>query len=226
VTNILARLRQWTAHRRRSGEFSVEERFTAIYDQNGFGGCVSRSGPGSTLPSTAAIREELPGLLDRHGITSILDAPCGDCHWISALDWARIRYQGVDVVDSVIRRNVELFREQGMAFIRADLCVDPLPQVDLIVCRDCWVHLTVRQIQSCLDNFRRSQSRYLLATTFPSKGPNRDLKAGAIWRPLNLERPPFGFPAPLELLVERCLEADGRYADKALGLWRLADLQQ
>ena len=44
------------------------------------------------------------------------------------------------------------------------------------------------------------------------------------WRPLDLERDPFGFPAPLELLNERCTEGGGIFADKSLGLWRTADL--
>ena len=35
---------------------------------------------------------------------------------------------------------------------------------------------------------------------------------------------PFHLPAPEGLLVEGCLEGGGAYADKALGLWRIADL--
>jgi len=44
------------------------------------------------------------------------------------------------------------------------------------------------------------------------------------WRPLNLERPPFNLPPPLVLVNEQCTEAQGRYADKSLGVWRLGDL--
>jgi hypothetical protein len=225
MTNAISRLLRWTANRFRSREFSVEKRFTEIYAQNTFGGQESRSGTGSTLHQTAMIREELPCLMERHGVQSILDAPCGDCHWMSTLDWGRVRYQGADVVEALIGKNQHVFGKRGMAFVRADLCADPLPQADLILCRDCWVHLTFCQIQSCLENFRRSKSRYLLTTTFTTQGPNRDLATGVIWRPLNLGLPPFSFPAPLELLVERCTEEDGRYADKALGLWRLDDLK-
>lgn len=44
------------------------------------------------------------------------------------------------------------------------------------------------------------------------------------WRPLNLERPPFNFPPPAELLAEGCTEAEGRFLDKSLGLWAIKDL--
>lgn len=41
---------------------------------------------------------------------------------------------------------------------------------------------------------------------------------------INLERAPFGFPPPLELVNEGCTEGDGRFADKSLALWRIAEL--
>src|SRR5437660_1775959 len=36
--------------------------------------------------------------------------------------------------------------------------------------------------------------------------------------------PPVALPEPLEVIVEGCTEVGGAYADKALGLWRVADL--
>jgi hypothetical protein len=44
------------------------------------------------------------------------------------------------------------------------------------------------------------------------------------WRPLNFQRPPFTFPAPLEFINEACTEWNGDYADKSLALWQIADL--
>ena len=44
------------------------------------------------------------------------------------------------------------------------------------------------------------------------------------WRPLNLERAPFGFPPPREVLREGCTEQGGTFADKSLGLWSVNDL--
>jgi hypothetical protein len=44
------------------------------------------------------------------------------------------------------------------------------------------------------------------------------------WRPLNLERAPFGFPPATAVFLEGCEEEGGAYADKALAAWRIADV--
>ncbi len=201
----------------------MNEHFTRIYEENLFKGDESRSGKGSSLDQTRVIRRELPALLARHGVGSFLDAPCGDCHWITELDWTRINYTGADVVEVLIEKNRERLAGTPMRFVVADLCKDELPRADVIFCRDCWVHLDFAQIRACLENFRRSGATYLLTTTFTGRTANRDLRT-AIWRPLNLQVAPFSFPKPLEVLVEGCTEDGGRYTDKALGLWRIADL--
>jgi hypothetical protein len=85
------------------------------------------------------------------------------------------------------------------------------------------VHLSFADIHRALSNVRRSRITYLVTTTFPGCEVNEDIVTGD-WRPLNLELEPFGFPGPSELLNEGCSEAGGLFADKSLGLWRVADL--
>ena len=200
-----------------------QQHFSRIYEENVFGGQESRSGTGSSLQQTEAVRQLLPGLMAEYAVGSFLDAPCGDCHWIAELDWRTVKYTGVDVVPALIQANAVRLAARHMKFAPADLCADPLPRADLIFCRDCWVHLDFRQIRASLGNFRRSGSGYLLTTTFTALPRNRDL-GGRIWRPLNLQAPPFSFPPPEKLLVEGCTEDGGKYADKSLGFWRLKDL--
>jgi hypothetical protein len=133
------------------------------------------------------------------------------------------RYTGLDIVEPLIRENVRRYGGATTEFRPADLVRDPLPAADMILCRDCLVHLPFRDIRSVIANFKASGSRYLLVTTFSDRDRNFDVPVGD-WRPLNLMRPPFDFPPPVELIREDCTEYDGRYADKSLGLWRLADL--
>jgi len=209
----------------RARAFKVSQRFKEIYEKNLFGGEESRSGPGSSLVQTEHLRLELPRLIEDFGITSFLDAPCGDCNWIATLDWGKISYTGVDVVSELICANQVRLEKRNMQFIVADLCEASLPRADLIFCRDCWVHLPFPQIRACLENFRRSGASYLVATTFPATKLNRDLEPGAIWRTLNLQKPPFCFPAPERLLVENCTENHGVHSDKALALWKLQKLE-
>lgn len=221
MSRVLARVKRLTGQR----EFDVSRRFSEIYEKNLFNGTESRSGAGSTIAQTDGVRRELPALLQELGVRSFLDAPCGDCHWIAGLDWRSVSYTGADVVPALVAANRERLRATPMQFVVADLCADDLPRADLIFCRDCWVHLTFRQVQACLANFRRSGAEYLLTTTFERNEPNLELQPGMIWRPLNLRQAPFGFPPPLRLLVEGCTEENGKFADKALGLWRLPDLK-
>jgi hypothetical protein len=180
----------------------------------------SLSGPGSSLEQTRVVRERLGPLLRRIGARRLLDAPCGDFHWLSRAEF-EAEYIGVDIVPDLIGGNRR--RHPGRDFRLADLATDDLPRADLILCRDALVHCNYALAFAILRNFRRSDAEWLLTTTFSGHDANHDIAHGE-WRPLNLELPPFGFPPPEQLIVERCSEGEGRYRDKALGLWRLADL--
>ena len=54
-----------------------EERvFTKIYDSDFWGSSESKSGAGSTMKATQAIREHLPALFSEYLIKSMIDVPC------------------------------------------------------------------------------------------------------------------------------------------------------
>lgn len=194
----------------------LKRRFTHIYKTNAFGGVDSVSGKGSSLDSTSAVRAALPGIHARYGIRSLLDAPCGDFHWMATVDLGAVQYIGADIVEPLITSNIV---KHGRDFRCLNIVSDPLPPADLILCRDCLVHLTFADIAKALDNFRQSGAKYLLTTTFPGR-QNSDLGKG-LWRALNMEAAPFNLPAPLELINEGCTEGGGAFSDKSLGLWCL-----
>jgi len=203
------------------------ERFQRIFNDNLWGNNESVSGEGSNLSRTAVVRAKLPGLLARHGVRSILDAPCGDFFWMKAVDLGGIDYTEVDIVPEIIARDVEQYGGPGRRFILGDLVEGALPQADLILCRDCLVHLPYAETRKTLENFRRSGATWLLTTTFTGPRDNRDIELGD-WRPINLERPPYRFPPAVDLINEESDEVDeelGAFPDKSLGLWRLADLR-
>ena len=76
---------------------NLAQRFQRIHDTNLWGAAESPSGLGSEIDATAVLRAELPPLLARLGVTSLLDAPCGDAGWINRADLG-VRYVGVDIV--------------------------------------------------------------------------------------------------------------------------------
>jgi hypothetical protein len=109
------------------------------------------------------------------------------------------------------------------AFLVADITRDALPHAEMILCRDCLVHLSFENINRAVARFRESGAPFLLVTTFPEWEDNRDCEDGD-WRALNMERAPFNWPAPRELINERCEEGGGGWRDKSVGLWRLDEL--
>ena len=205
-------------------DLDLTQRFQRIHDTNLWGAETSISGLGSEVDATAVLRRELPRLLEKLGATSLLDAPCGDAAWINQAH-LNVRYVGLDIVPTLLRQLQAraAAREIQGEYHHADLTRDPLPQCDAILCRDCLVHLSFQNIISAIANFRRSGATWLITTTFPDLQGNQDCDDGD-WRALNLERPPFGWGAPVALLNEDCREAGGGWRDKSLGVWRLADL--
>jgi hypothetical protein len=208
----------------RGGGRYLEGIFSEIHAGNLWGERESVSGPGSSLEETAAVRRELPGLLARLGVRTLLDAPCGDCHWILATPLDLDLYTGADIVPDLVARNAAELAGPGREFRRLDITRDPLPRTDAILCRDCLIHFSYRFIQRALDNFRRSGARYLLTTTYSGLPRNHDILSGQ-WRPLDLELPPFSLPRPLHRIVEKeYVEGDLRLR-RSLGVWNLEELR-
>jgi hypothetical protein len=165
------------------------------------------------------IRQILPSLIERYGIQSLLDIPCGDCHWISSIDFGGRTYIGADIVGELVGRNRAAFGGRSdRTFMHLDVVRDPLPPAELVLCRDCMIHLSNADVLTALRNVRRSGARYLLATTYTARPTNPDIVTGD-WRPINLQASPFALPEPLELISEEWDWADGYHADKCIGLW-------
>ena len=198
---------------------SVEGKFARIYRKNKWRDPESVSGPGSNLEQTAMIRRELPGLLSELKVNRLLDVPCGDFNWMKEVTLPLEQYIGGDIVAELVSRNQEQYGGPGRSFLPLNLLKDELPQVDLILCRDCLVHFSFADIERALARMRASGSKYLLTTTYTRVEQNRDILTGE-WRTLNLELAPFDFPVPLRVIDEQC--PDPRYADKHLALWTLS----
>ncbi|OAQ38605.1 hypothetical protein A5893_14425 [Pedobacter psychrophilus] len=198
--------------------------FTKIKDENHWGDSDSISGGGSNLIQTEIIRKEIPLLLKKYGIGFMIDAPCGDFFWMKLigdeLDNILIKYEGHDIVQEIIDLNIENYANEVKSFHLSDLTLNKLPKADLILTRDCLVHLSFKNIKKVLKNYKKAGIKYLLTTTFTNRKNNIDITDGE-WRPLNLQKAPFNFPEPLFLINENCTENDGIYKDKSLGLWEL-----
>jgi hypothetical protein len=198
----------------------IEEVFSSIYHRGSWtshDNVESLSGRGSTLWRTEALRRELPALIRRLKVDSLLDAACGDFNWLSTVELPLRRYHGVDVVEALIEENQRRYGNAVRTFEVAEISTALLPDCDAILCRDCLNHLSLAQAGACLANFRRTGARYVMLTTHPAVGENIDCETGE-WRMLNLRLPPFSLPEAVEMVLEN--EDLGKY----LGVWRRKDL--
>ena len=203
----------------------MKYKFTHIYYTHRFGGKLSASGQGSDLVRTQIIRQEIPILIKEMNVRVLLDCPCGDFYWLQHSKLNIEKYIGVDIIKDMIKINQKKYSNKCYEFKVLDISKDALPRADMILCRDCLVHFSFKDILSTIKNFKRSGSRHILTTTFPECLSNIDINTGG-WRTLNLQLPPFNFPEPIKLINEKCDEIDsaGEYSDKSLGLWRLEDI--
>lgn len=218
----------YTAYRRwkvaRFKDKSNKDVFTEIYNTNYWNSAESISGEGSELKQVEVLINELNKLIQERQIKTLLDVPCGDFNWMKKVDLSNVQYQGGDIVEALIKKNIEANKDNdNIRFDVIDLMNDKLPKSDLIVVRDCLVHLSYNDVFKAIENIKKSGSKYLFTTTYPSHKTNYDIVTGD-WRKLNLLEKPFNFPKPLLLINEKCTEGNGEFADKSMLLWDISSL--
>lgn len=199
--------------------------FTQYYNDNSWNGRESLSGPGSDYEQTKYLIPELQALLKDLEIKTILDVPCGDFNWMRRVDLDGISYTGGDIVNKMIATNNKKHYTKNISFEIIDIVKDTLPKVDLVMVRDCFVHLPNKDIMSAINNIIDSKSKYLLTTNFMWKTQkvNADIKVGD-WRRLNLEMEPFNFPYPIQIIIEGNIQSYDR--DKTMSLWNISELKK
>lgn len=197
--------------------------FTKIYRTNAWGDKETHSGAGSNTINTTVVREKLPAIIGELGIRTLLDLPCGDFFWMSQVVLGVDRYLGADIVKELVEINREKYGSNKRSFVVLDILANDLPTVDLVLCRDCLPHFSFKDIERALHRIRKSNSRYLLTSTYTSRNENVDIVTGS-FRPLNLQIAPFNFPAPPAIINEQCRYGNGIYADKSLALWEIKNL--
>lgn len=204
---------------------NMDQVFTDIYTKNSWGNNESVSGVGSTITQTKKIIPELEKCFQRLHIQSLLDIPCGDFNWMQHVNLTDINYTGADIVQELVTANVAKYSSSTKKFVTLDLASDNLPQTDLLLVRDAWVHFSYDAIFKSIHNIVNSKSEYLMVTTFTNHLINYDIVTGD-WRPLNLEKAPFHFPSPLFTIPEHYDPQYKREAKgKSLGIWKIDDLK-
>ena len=158
-------------------------------------------GPGSTFGYTENLRLNLGEFLKKHNITSMVDAPCGDYSWMSVTDLPSIQeYIGGDIVEFLIEANQQKYPNH--VFKQIDLTQDMLPDVDLLFCRDCLLHLSFEDIDNVFKNISRSNIKYVLLSNWYEDAENsRDIQTGEA-RYINFLESPYNFAQPIDSITD------------------------
>lgn len=212
--------------RRRKNIFtnkSISETFTYINEKEYWQSEESVSGDGSEVEVTEELIKRLNEFLKKKDIDSILDIPCGDFNWMQNVNLANLNYIGGDIVNLLIDKNNDEYKNDAINFEVLDITSSNLPKVDLIFCRDCLVHLSYKNIYKSLVNIKKSKSKYLLTTSFFRCEENKDIITGE-WRKLNFEIAPFNFKKPLYVIDEKYTKKGFKYSDKTMCLWKISDI--
>jgi hypothetical protein len=196
------------------------ERWRSWGQDNDAGGMGS--GPGASTDGSVAVRQHLPRLVSRFNISSMLDAACGSFHWMPTVlkQIEKInpdfKFYGVDIVPAVIYSARQKYPAKnfcvgditapnftiGNQNFQSDLGCLETKKVDIIIARDVFFHLSYSKIKCAINNFSRSGSKYLLATTDPTASWADESITGILnqggHRKINLYQPPLSFPESLD----------------------------
>ncbi|MDH7445775.1 class I SAM-dependent methyltransferase [Aquimarina sp. 2201CG14-23] len=130
---------------------------------------------------------------------TVCDLGCGDFNVGKALVKHTKKYIAIDIVDDLIKRNKETFKEENLAFDCLDIATDDLPSGDCVLLRQVLQHLSNTEVQNIVTKL--ADFKYVILTEHVPEGtftPNKDIISGQGIRlkkqsGLNLLVSPFNF---------------------------------
>jgi len=210
------------AHTAASGDFDRRAYFEQVYRYkiwSGGGAMGADSGPGSNMGATDGVRGAIRSLVNKGGISRIVDVPCGDMTWmeIDFLMEKNVTYLGMDVAETVVKRNEDRFRHLGgqVEFRHIDVVADSLPPLlstDLILVRHLMFHLPPRDNLRIIEKLQGTGAGLVAMTTYLRADENHKEFIFAYGHEVNLFRDPYCMRDP-SLLVK-----DYKF-DMFLGVW-------
>lgn len=192
-----------------------------------------RSGSGSTLRRTRRLRRALPGLFKDFGVKTFLDAPCGDWNWMCEVDLTGVNYIGGDISKELIDGVRKEHAGPKRKFLHLDLATSKLPKCDMIMVRECLMHLTDSFRWDVIANIHKAKIPHLLMTMDLVEA-NIPLTQNGSHQNYNPMEAPFNFPEPVRYIAESSDQVDlservpadaGPWKrPRVMGLWSHAQL--
>lgn len=109
---------------------------------------IRGSGWGSWPENVKPYIEFLQQFLHDYNIKTVTDIGCGDWQFSRLIDWTGIEYCGVDVVESVITQNINLYTQSNITFQCIDVTTHSVPPAELILVKDVLMHWPIETIKT------------------------------------------------------------------------------
>jgi SAM-dependent methyltransferase len=146
----------------------------------------------------------------------VCDLGCGDFNVGKELVKHTNKYVAVDIVEDLIERNKEAFKEENLEFQCFNIAVDELPSGDCVLLRQVLQHLSNEEVKSIVTKL--ISFKYVILTEHIPIGdfePNIDIISGQGTRlkkksGLDLLAPPFNFKTKEEKKLLSITLDDGR----------------
>lgn len=157
-------------------------------EENQYGRATS--GPGSSIEQGLPFVKYMQNILDTHDIQSVVDLGCGD--WVLAreVNWGERDYIGIDVVESLVQTNQELYGSDTIHFLKLDAGLESIPMGDLLVCKDVLMHLPNANVFHILAESKKFKYCLFINDFNPRSRINTDIPTFG-FRCLDLTQPPF-----------------------------------
>jgi hypothetical protein len=184
---------------------------------------VSKSGFNASLRATRRLRAALPRLFATYQVRRFVDAPCGDFFWMQHVDLTGVEYWGWEISKTLNDFNQQ-FASARRHFALGDITSDPLPDADMLMVRDCLVHLTFEMRWAFFDNFLAANIPWLLVTSW-LRPENRWVYKNGGEKSFNMQAEPFSFGPPVEFILETAdtlpagEETNPETTHRGMGLW-------
>jgi 2-polyprenyl-3-methyl-5-hydroxy-6-metoxy-1,4-benzoquinol methylase len=167
---------------------SNKEVFSKIYKEDLWG---DGSGAGSKIENVTEYVVVLQEYINKLEVKTVIDLGCGDWQFSKFLDLSSVSYLGIDVVESVVESNNNLYSSSNVKFLNHDITTYNIPKVDLIICKDMLQHLCNKDVYTIVKKIAEFSKFSLITNDFmPTEVFNRDIKNGS-YRPLDLRLNPF-----------------------------------
>ena len=190
-------------HQQSAGKLnSHQEIFENIYDKRIWAPNANTplSGAGSSNNYNKVYMSFLQNFIDdkKHNIKRILDLGCGDWTFTKNIDFTGREYLGLDVVSSVINKNIKKYQTNNIRFKQVDITntskLKKYLDYDLFIFKDILQHWSDQDITKVLDFLvKHKKPKYILIVNGKNnfKHQTRDVNNYYHYSNLNFKYPPL-----------------------------------